>query len=276
MAKISIINKFGITPNALLNRNDISLKAKGLYSYIQSKPENWSFSVQKMSSQLKEGIDAIKVAVKELEDNGYLVRKKNQNDSGFFDMEYYLFETPYNTHVSTENLIDSFEKNYLLENPIEGKSTSGKSFSGKSTSGKSTNLVKKNIVKKNIVKKSIELPCQKIEKIEKFSLSNDILTFFNEHCKKHSKLNGSNLKFLQARIKDGITLEDAVKVIKLKKWEWENTEMEKYLQIPTLFNKEKCDKYLEQINDKNYIQRIADSKKNKQIVVLKRYSSVWV
>ena len=263
MAKILITRKYGVPPNELLNNKNISLKAKGLYAYIQSKPDNWDFSVKKMSCQLKEGVDGITAAVKELEDNGYLMRKKYQNDKGFFDMDYYLFETPFNVHLSKEELIKSIEENQEMDSPNEEKPSSDFPVKENTHILVNKNIVKKNIVKNSSISNYITNTTTKVEKNEKYGLANDILNFFNEHCGKKSKLSPSNLKFLQARIKDGITLDEAIKVIKLKKWEWEGSDMEKYLQIQTLFNKEKCDKYLEQINDKSYMERIAKSKKSK-------------
>ena len=42
-----------IAPNELLNNKDISLKAKGLFTYMQSKPSEWSFSIRKNSESIK-------------------------------------------------------------------------------------------------------------------------------------------------------------------------------------------------------------------------------
>ena len=68
--KTVIKNRYGTTPNALLNRDDISLKAKGLYAYIQSKPDGWDFTISKIAAQNKEGELAIRAAIKELEEAG--------------------------------------------------------------------------------------------------------------------------------------------------------------------------------------------------------------
>lgn len=78
--KLTIKNRFGVAPNALLNDKNISLKAKGLYTYIQSKPEGWRFSVKRMAAEHKDSIDGISVAVKELEQHGYLQRNKHDSE----------------------------------------------------------------------------------------------------------------------------------------------------------------------------------------------------
>lgn len=95
MAKLIIKSKYGIAPNELLNNEKISLKAKGLFAYMQSKPSEWSFSIKKISSQLKEGEDSIKATLKELETFGYLERKAVKKEDGKWGgYDYFLYEDP--------------------------------------------------------------------------------------------------------------------------------------------------------------------------------------
>jgi hypothetical protein len=89
MARIKPLS-FGIAPNSLLNNKNISLSAKGMYTYMNSKPENWEFSIGGLVSQLKEGKDKIKSTIKELEKFGYLERKKYNTSNGRWAWEYIL------------------------------------------------------------------------------------------------------------------------------------------------------------------------------------------
>ena len=66
--KINIANRFGVIPNELLNNPNVSFKAKGLYAFIQSKPDDWDFSAERIATQTSDGRDAIRSALKELED----------------------------------------------------------------------------------------------------------------------------------------------------------------------------------------------------------------
>lgn len=77
--KIRIANRFGVTPNDLLTNPEITLKAKGLYAYIQSKPDNWDFSALRIAYETKEGRDSIQSTLRELEKYGYLIRTKYKN-----------------------------------------------------------------------------------------------------------------------------------------------------------------------------------------------------
>jgi len=94
MALIKIQRFFGAVPNELLNNPDISFKAKGLYAYLNSKPDNWDFSVEGIAAQVKEGIDSVRAGIHELEKFGYLKRVKYQNEKGFWEIDYMLFEDP--------------------------------------------------------------------------------------------------------------------------------------------------------------------------------------
>jgi hypothetical protein len=94
MALIKIQRFFGAVPNDLLNNPEISFKAKGLYAYLNSKPDNWDFSVERIASQVKEGVESVRVGIQELEKFGYLKRIRYQNEKGFWEIDYMLFEVP--------------------------------------------------------------------------------------------------------------------------------------------------------------------------------------
>jgi len=127
MARITIKRFFGAAPNQLLNNPDVSFRAKGLYAFINSKPQDWDFSVESIANQNKEGKDSIRVAIKELEANGYLVRQKFKDSLGQFHTEYLLIENP------------------TAENPTAGNTDGGKpiqSYKKESTKKELTKRIK--------------------------------------------------------------------------------------------------------------------------------------
>lgn len=96
MGKIKI-NKGGnytVISNHVLQNNNLSLKAKGLYAFMWSLPDTWDYSVSGLTKVLKEGRDAINEALKELEREGYLVRSILRKGGKFTDMDYTLNEFP--------------------------------------------------------------------------------------------------------------------------------------------------------------------------------------
>jgi hypothetical protein len=120
MAKLKIASRYATVPNELLNDNLISLKSKGMYAFIQSKPDNWEFSAEKISRLLREGLPSVKSALQELEENGYLCRRRYQNSKGFWEVEYILYENPKVENPMSENLVVG---NPLEENPTRGKAS---------------------------------------------------------------------------------------------------------------------------------------------------------
>ena len=131
MTKTKINGNFGVAPNELLNDSGLSLKAKGLYVYMQSKPDEWVFSLDRIASQNKDGKDSVRNAIKELADAGYLTRKKMFKDSKGVFSHYKISESPL--------------ENPTLENPMVGKSNVGKS----------NDIVIKTFSKKELIVKSI-------------------------------------------------------------------------------------------------------------------------
>lgn len=82
----------------------LSLKAKGLFYYLMTKPDNWVITREGLRSQLLEGKNALDSALKELENAGYLLRIKEQSkDSGRFYYNSVLYENPMPENRTPEN-----------------------------------------------------------------------------------------------------------------------------------------------------------------------------
>lgn len=94
MAKLHVKNRFWITPNEVLTHKELSWKAKGIYWYIQSKPETWEFAVSRISKDTADGEKATISGIKELENAGFLERRRFQNELWHWEIEYILYETP--------------------------------------------------------------------------------------------------------------------------------------------------------------------------------------
>ena len=63
-------------PLELINRSDISAKAKAIFAYMTSKPHDYHFASKRICEHFKEGYRAILSAITELEENGYLVKER--------------------------------------------------------------------------------------------------------------------------------------------------------------------------------------------------------
>ena len=81
----------------------LTLKAKGLLSQMLSLPDSWDYTIAGLVFLNRESKNAIQSALKELEENGYLVRTKRQDEKGHFDYIYDIYENPLAENPRTEN-----------------------------------------------------------------------------------------------------------------------------------------------------------------------------
>lgn len=80
--------------NHHLRNPELSLRAMGLMSKMLALPDDWDYTVAGLASICKEGRDAVRKALQELESEGYLVRSQTREAGTFSGNDYTLFETP--------------------------------------------------------------------------------------------------------------------------------------------------------------------------------------
>lgn len=74
-----------------------------------------------------------------------------------------------------------------------------------------------------------------------------LLEFLNGKARKHFRPVAANLGFIEARLAEGISLQDLKTLTVRKCGEWLGTDQEKYLRPETLYNAKKCHSYLGEI-----------------------------
>lgn len=93
--RVPKVNNYTVMSNHHLLNSALSLKAKGLMSYMLSRPDDWDFTIDGLARLNKEGTDAIGRILRELEAQGYIIRNRVRNKSGqFVDLEYSILERP--------------------------------------------------------------------------------------------------------------------------------------------------------------------------------------
>lgn len=80
--------------NHHLRNPELSLRAMGLMSKMLALPDDWDYTVAGLAAICKEGRDAVRKALQELEAAGYLVRSQTRAAGTFSTNDYTLFETP--------------------------------------------------------------------------------------------------------------------------------------------------------------------------------------
>ena len=86
---------YTVMSNHHLQDKRLSLKAKGLLSYMLSLPDDWDYSLKGLTVGCKDGLDSVRTAVLELEEHGYVRRQKVRNAKGqIIDYDYQVYESP--------------------------------------------------------------------------------------------------------------------------------------------------------------------------------------
>lgn len=110
---------YTVMSNHHLRNSELSLRAKGLLSQILSLPEGWDYTISGLAAINKEGKDAVRAAVQELEKAGYIERRQKMDTGGKFSSnEYVVYECPQSGSPLSENPTTVLP---TTENPSPGK-----------------------------------------------------------------------------------------------------------------------------------------------------------
>ncbi len=96
--KVEKKKNYTIMSNHHLQNKNLSLKAKGLLSYMLSLPDDWDYSLAGLESNLKESKTSLRNTLTELKENGYLIITKlypNQTESKKIEYIYNIYEEPH-------------------------------------------------------------------------------------------------------------------------------------------------------------------------------------
>lgn len=151
---------YTVISNHILEDENLTLKAKGLFAYMWAKSDDWNFYVTELVKHSKCGRDQVMSALDELERNGYLIRSRNRNELGQL------------TNKSTWLLSDTPKKSW-----IEQKNKKAKKDKLKKTVNKSVdNSTKPKSEKPTLEKPTLENPTLLNTNITKY-LSNKVLSY---------------------------------------------------------------------------------------------------
>lgn len=88
-------HSYTVMANHHLRDERLSLKSKGLLSLILSLPDDWRISIEGKTQFSADGKDAIRSAIRELTDAGYITRAQTHSEAGTFSgYDYIVHETP--------------------------------------------------------------------------------------------------------------------------------------------------------------------------------------
>lgn len=216
-------NGYGIIPKKVMQDKDLSIQAKGVYSYLCSfsGKGNDSFpSRNKITHDLHISNNSLGKYLNELKGKRY-IEVKQIKENGKFSNNIYkicfalpLTKLPYTEITVSEDLY--------------------------SNNNKDSNNNINNIVYRSTAK--------------------EIIDYLNQKTGKHYKYTETNIKKIKTRFEESFTKEDFITVIDKKCEEWLNTDYEKFLRPETLFGS-KFEGYLNQKQYKKKLTKQEESYK---------------
>ena len=143
--RVERTHDYTVMSNHHLKNRALSLKAKGLLSLMLSLPDDWDYTLQGLAHISLEKVDAIRKAITELENEGYITRTRERDEQGRLrGTEYIIREQP-------------ISEKPTLEKPMLEKPTLDKPTQAKPTLENPTQL-NKNIYNKNKSSMYEEIP----------------------------------------------------------------------------------------------------------------------
>lgn len=102
----------------LLEDKNLSWKAKGLLSYLLSRPEDWKVKVKHLVNQSTDGRDAVYSILKELRNAGYIQLNVARDANGKVTENIYdVFEEPIKEPLPENPEVEGEQPNPFTENP---------------------------------------------------------------------------------------------------------------------------------------------------------------
>lgn len=210
--------------NDILNDTELSFKAKGLFSYLWSLPDDWVYYETEVAKHSTDGRGSVRSGLKELEEQGYLKRGRKRNDKGqLVNADWQLADTP------------MFKKRTLDKRTLEKRTLENCTLLN-------TNLTNEKLTKEEHTNNSRAKPDSIADEVK------TIVGYLNEKTKSTYRTTTRETKrLIKARLNEGFTVDDFKTVIDKKTAVWFNdTKMKNYLRPTTLFGP----KFEEYLNEK--------------------------
>lgn len=123
VVRVNHNENYTVMSNYHLRDTRLSLKAIGILSKILSLPPDWDYTIEGLAAICRDGVTAVKNALKELKDCGYLSVKKlmpNETKSGRIEYEYDFYEQPQEKQAIEKQGVENLPvENQSVENPTQ-------------------------------------------------------------------------------------------------------------------------------------------------------------
>ena len=94
---------YTVVSNAVIRDNRLSFRARGILLALLSRPADWRTNADALARESIEGRTAILTALTELEQQGYLVRIKKQDELGRWTTDSLVYDQPKSGFPTSDN-----------------------------------------------------------------------------------------------------------------------------------------------------------------------------
>ena len=212
---------FTILSNSVIRDETLSWKARGLFEYLWSLPEDWEFYETEITKHATDGRDSTRSGLDELEEHGYLSRTRERNEKGQVKSAIWILH---------ENPKKPVQEKPVSENPNQGNPTLLNTNSTK-------HLPNKTRTKDIGQAEPDDIPYK------------EIIDYLNKKTGRRFPATAKrNREPIHARWREGYRLEDFKRVIDNKCFSWGNSpKMSPFLRPKTLFGP----KFVDYLNENN-------------------------
>ena len=98
------VREYTTVDNRIINDSSLSSRAKFMYVYMLSKPDDWKFNYKSFLKEIKEGKEYIQGMIRELKNAKLLTLEQKYDANGRFEWIYTLYEEPFDNGLKNENL----------------------------------------------------------------------------------------------------------------------------------------------------------------------------
>ncbi len=124
--------RFTTVDNTVLNDTELSWKAKGLFVYLWSQADEWEFYETEVVKHSTDGIRSMRAGLHELEEKGYLSRKRERVGNRLKGSIWLLSETPQKLqNVTLQN--DSLQNVNLQNSTLTNTNNNNTNYNNKLT-----------------------------------------------------------------------------------------------------------------------------------------------
>ncbi|MDF7683381.1 conserved phage C-terminal domain-containing protein [Lactobacillus sp. ESL0679] len=215
----------------IVSDNRLSWKARGIFVYLWGQSDNWQFYFKEVAKHAKDGEEALRTGIKELQTYGYLkIVNKHDKDGSFAGKSWILSDYVHRDGGFPEHGKIGNNSPKSAENTEHGKNR---------TSGNPALTNINSNYYQEVTSKDIDSPAKAEPPVlqKNNSVFKQVVDYLNKKAHRDFKYtNKSTQRLINARVNDGFDVPDFKKVIDTKCAEWLNDKkMYRYLRPDTLF-----------------------------------------